>query len=127
MNATKTKAGPRPAVEQLPLGLLTPSVTVDGSIVELEPGEDFKFFLVNTDDFMPHVAKDSLLEVFIYQEHTQAERAEDLQRGGAGALALVAGKKGIEVRTAEDCGGAYIVGQVWEVRRWPGKEVKSRL
>lgn len=115
MNATKTKPQTklqpaketRAAIERLNAD--PPQIIIDGAIEHLPVQTGWDWYLVNTDAFLPHVARGSVMHVFLEMEGTI----------GQGELGLVAGNGRLEIRPAAECKGVQVIGIIWEIRRWP--------
>lgn len=120
MNATITKKKTNTVVNHgitrmADIGI-DPHINVGGCLVQLEVVEGFDYYLVNTDEFLPHAAKGSILNVHTNQDGTAIMPKE---------LALVAGNNRLEIRPASNLKGAQVVGSIWEIRRWPEADIQS--
>lgn len=107
--------GVRPAIERM-VTMGEPSVLVEGCRQSLENMEGFDYYLVTTDDFSALAPKGSVLHVHTDREGDYLLPCE---------IALVAANNRLELRPAAECKGAQVVGSVWEIRRWPGMDIKS--
>lgn len=111
---TKAKTEQRPAIERMNFHD-DPYILVDGEQQRLpEQEKGFDYFLVSTDEFLPHVQKGSILSVCIdahYEPHMPY------------SIALVAANNRLEIRTVNNCKDVQVIGEVWEIRRWPGMDL----
>lgn len=118
MNTTitkmKAKIATRPAIERI-VAAGSPSVLVNECRVELENTSGFDYFLVNTNDFAPLVARGSVLNVCTDIDSSEPEASE---------LVLVAANNRLEIRPGSKCKGAQVIGLIWEIRRWPGMNLE---
>ena len=111
----KTKIAARPAIERI-VASGSPSVLVDQCRVELENASGFDYFLVNTDDFAPLVARGSVLNVCTDIDGAAEPTPTE--------LVLVAANNRLEIRTGAKSKGTQFIGSIWEIRRWPGMDLE---
>lgn len=90
----------------------TATVDVEGEARTFKRNDNFDYFLVNTDEFLPLAPKGSVVEIYTCDA--------DLKPGN---VVLVAGNKRMEIRKYAESKGLQILGQVTEVKHWPGKSV----
>lgn len=110
---TKAKIKQRPAIERMNFSA-DPEILVAGAWESIPKDEGFDYFLVSTDEFLPHIQKGSILNVCM---------VGDFKPNMPWSLVLVAANNRLEVRTADKCGGVQVIGEIWEIRRWPGMDL----
>jgi len=89
-------------------------VEVCQSEMTFERLDNFDYFLINTNEFMPLVQKGSVIEVWM-----EADEWEPTD------VLLVTANNRLEIRTHSKNKNLQVLGKITEVKHWPGETVHN--